>query len=92
MRNCTIDTADQNVVGVTTSGSGSSRLTGCDLVCGTASCISVGTGSSMIAMNNNITSTNTNVFTGLGTIATGGNVCTNSSGNNVSVSSNLTTI
>ncbi len=59
---------------------------------GTEPCISVGSGTLVIAASNVVDSSNTYVFTGLGTISTGGNVCTNSSGNNVSTINHLTVI
>ena len=90
--NSNIDTSAINTVAITTSGTGTSQIYNSDLQSGSASALSIGSGTIVFAANNVVRSSATNVFTGAGTINTGGNVCTSSSGNNVSTINNLTTI
>ncbi len=89
--NCAQINSSNNVC-ITTSGSGAANIFNSILNAGTASCISIGSGSISRISNSNVTSTNTNVFTGAGTIYTGSNACTNSSGNNVSTINHYTII
>jgi hypothetical protein len=63
----------------TTAGSGISGIANCELFSGTASAISVGTGTSINLYNSLIDSSNTNALTGLGTLISIGNVFTNTS-------------
>jgi hypothetical protein len=53
---------------LTTAGSGTSTAINCNITGGTSSAISVGSGTTVIAFNNCIQSTNTNAITGAGTI------------------------
>jgi hypothetical protein len=78
---------------ITTAGTGAATVMWNALSSGTSSTISVGSGTSVTACNNTVNSSATNVFTGSGTINTGGNVCNGtSSGNNVSTINHLTVI
>lgn len=76
----------------TSTNAGGGNCDFCSIGSGTGSAVSVGAGATFTARNNIIVSSNVNVFTGAGTINTGGNVCMTSSGNNVSTINNLTTI
>jgi hypothetical protein len=78
-----------NTIALTLNG-GASNIFQCKISSGSAAAISTGTGT--VATNCTINSTAVNVFTGAGSIDTGGNVCLVSSGNNVATINNLTTI
>ena len=91
--NSYLATSDINVAPVNISGTNSYvELYNNIIKSGTASAGIVGANCILYAANNTIASTNTNVFTGAGTIYKGGNVCLNSSGSNVTTTNNLTTI
>lgn len=81
-----------NQVAVTLAGTSTMIVSQCEISTGTSSSIVIGAGCSAIVTNNLIQSSNTNVFTGGGTINTGGNVCSMSTGNNVTTINNLTSI
>jgi hypothetical protein len=63
-----IDTSAQNVTAFTTAGTGTSTLRYNDSLSGTASALSIGTGSKINLFGGLINSTNANAITGLGTI------------------------
>lgn len=77
-------------IALTINGSRNASLSQCTIGSGTFSAMSIG--ATATVANCTINSSNTNVFTGAGTINTGGNVCTQSSGNNVSTINHLTVI
>ena len=87
---CNIDLGNNyNLTAFTTSGTLVADIRHNRIETGTASSISVGAGTTGIAANNTVSSSNTNAFTGAGTIYTGGNAFTQSSGNNVTTSNSL---
>lgn len=90
--NCAWNSQSLNQTILTIAGVSSVGIRNSYLTSLSASTISIGAGSVATVAANVVQSTNTNVFTGLGTIFTGGNVCVNSSGNNVSSINNLTVI
>jgi hypothetical protein len=92
VRHCSWGDNGNNAVLLTTVGTGSHNITESQLSSGSASNLSIGTGTTVNITNCQIKSSATNIFTGLGTVNTGGNVALNSSGNNVSTINTLTTI
>jgi hypothetical protein len=84
-------TFNANGIALTLNGP-SSSISQCIIASGANAAVSIGAGAVANVVNSNIISTATNVFTGLGQINTGGNVCTQSSGNNVSTINHLTVI
>ena len=74
-----INSAGQNVTALTTAGTGSSNSTGCKLASGTASCISIGAGTTLALTRADVNSTNTNAITGAGTLNSGNLTFTGSS-------------
>lgn len=64
-------TTSGNGITLTTVGTGTSQCIGCSFSSGTSSSISVGTGTTVLLCNNNVSSTNTNAITGLGTVKFG---------------------
>lgn len=64
----TIDTSAQNVTSITTSGTGNSTIRTSVISSGTASSISVGSGTTVTLLDSIIASTNTNAITGAGTL------------------------
>lgn len=64
-------TATDNVTALTVGGSGGSSVYDSLIAAGSASAISVGTGVTLILANSQISSTNTNAITGLGTLKHG---------------------
>lgn len=91
-QNVVLDTINVNTASITLSDTASGSINSSRIASGTASCIVIGAGCFFSAASNRVNSTNTNVFTGAGEIDTGGNVCINSSGNDVAVINNLTVI
>lgn len=80
-----------NVIAITLASSGAQQLYSCLIQSGSASAVKINSGALFIA-NSVIQSSNTNVLTGAGTANSGGNVCINSSGQNVSTYNSLTVI
>lgn len=68
-----------NTTLLTTAGTGGSSIFNARLSSGTASTISIGTGTTVVLVNSSVTSSNTNAITGLGTLDIGGVVFTGSS-------------
>lgn len=68
-----------NTTCITTAGTGASTASHCEFASGTASCLSIGTGSSISAIQCTISSTNTNAITGAGTTTYSGISFTGSS-------------
>lgn len=64
-----IDTNTTNTIAITTAGSGSShKIEFCEILSGSASAISVGSGTTVSCYNTIVNSSNTNAITGAGTI------------------------
>ena len=74
-----VQTANQNTTSLTTAGSVFSQATFCDFESGSASAISVGTGTILTCANCTINSSNSNPVTGTGSFKSGGIVFTGSS-------------
>jgi hypothetical protein len=85
------NTSAQNVACLTTAGTGSSQFNGCVFVSGTASCISIGSGTTVtLTGENDCNSSNTNVITGAGSLNyTYISYSGTSSGNNVTTQTML---
>lgn len=90
--NCFLECIDINTTVLTTSGTGTTYIYNCILDSGSAAALSIGSGTTVTAASNAVYSSATNVFTGAGTVNTGGNVCVVNSGNNVSTINHLTVI
>lgn len=82
----TIDTSAVNQIALTTAGAGTSSANFCQFSSGTASAISIGTGTTLTATFCDVNSTNTNAITGAGTINYGGIVYSGTS-----ITNNVTT-
>ncbi len=65
---CGIFNSSTNTISVTTSGTAIASILYCRVTSGSASCITVGAGSSVSCLLSEITSSNTNAITGAGTI------------------------
>lgn len=74
------DTSAQNVTSLTTAGTGTSYARYGDNLSGTASAISIGTGSRLNLFESVVNSTNTNAITGAGTVKYGMVSCINAPG------------
>lgn len=90
---CNINTSSINTTCLTTAGTGTSQIDHTDLLSGTASALSVGTGTTVtIAPDVLVSSSNANALDGLGTIEYGLIVYTGSSStNNVTTQTQFTT-
>lgn len=69
--NTLFSTDSLNLTCVTTAGSGSNPFDFCRFKSGTASCISIGSGTTVIGSNNEFISSNSNAITGAGTFSYG---------------------
>lgn len=72
IQNSVVNNSNLNSISITTAGSGTSSIRNSTILSGTASAISIGTGSTLQAFNCNISSSNTNAITGLGTFVDSG--------------------
>lgn len=80
IQNTVVDCTLINTTAVTTAGTGStSSIVNSYLASGTASGISVGTGTTLTVSSSSVSSTNTNAVTGLGTLVNAGIAFTNTS-------------
>lgn len=87
------NTAAQNAIGLTTSGTGTISLTNTQMACGSAACISIGAGTSVSLTNSGVNSSAAFVLTGAGTLNYGSVVFTGTSnGHNVSTENAYTVI
>jgi hypothetical protein len=93
IEHCEIQNLSTNSICLTTAGTGASIIYNSILISGTASCLSIGAGTTITITNSTAISNNTNVFTGSGTLDYGLIVFIGtSSGHNVTTENALATL
>lgn len=66
--NCVLDNGDNSLVCLTTAGTGTAKFSNGEMYSGTSSVASIGAGTTFTLVNTSVSSSNTNVLTGTGTL------------------------